>query len=219
MKDNFEQFVVYYKCHSVYKKSCCIEKSGTQIKSKFCSFCTHPNSPKTCGTLLLKTVKLLNGKQLLHPFKVYCYNSIKLSLKQFVMRPGFSKSCDHWRSLTNSTSTIDDIYSGRLWNKFQRYNGKPLLASPYTYAFMLNIDWFQPYALIDYSVGAIYLAIMNLPYEQRFKRENIILVGTIPGPTKPHRDLNQYLRPLVYELLELLDGVQMKKKCKQLRDS
>ena len=74
---------------------------------------------------------------------------------------------------------------------------------------MLNIDWFQPYALLEYSVGVIYLAIMNLPYEQRFKRENIILVGTIPGPTEPHRDINQYLRHLVYELLELLYGVQM----------
>ena len=73
---------------------------------------------------------------------------------------------------------------------------------------MLNIDWFQPYALLEYSVGAIYLAIMNLPYEQRFKRENIILLGTIPGPTEPCKDLNQYLHPLVF--LELLDGVQMK---------
>ena len=129
------------------------------------------------------------------------------------MRPGFSKSCDHWRSLaanSNSTSMLKDIYSGRLWKKFQSYNGKPLLSSSHTYAFMLNIDWFQPYALLEYSVGAIYLAIMNLPYEKRFKHENIILVRTIPGPTEPHGDLNQYLRPLVYELLELLDGVQMK---------
>ena len=75
---------------------------------------------------------------------------------------------------------------------------------------MLNIDWFQPCTLLEDSVGAIYLAIMNLPYEQRFKRENIILLGTIPGPTEPHRDLNQYLHPLVYEFLELLDGVPLK---------
>lgn len=96
-----------------------------------------------------------------------------------------------------------------MWNKFQYYNGEPLLASSHTYAFLLNIDWFQPYAMLEYSVGAIYLAIMNLPYEQRFKRENIILVGTIPGPREPHRDINQYLRPLVCELLELLDGIPM----------
>ena len=126
------------------------------------------------------------------------------------MRTGFSKACDHWRSLVHSSSVLTDIYSGRLWNKFQHYKEKPLLASSHTYAFMLNIDWFQPYTLLEYSVGAIYLAIMNLPYEQRFKRENIILLGTIPGPTEPRRDLNQYLRPLVYEFLELLDGVQMK---------
>ena len=210
LQDSFEQYVVCYKCHSVYKKNRCIEKSGTQVKSKFCSFRTHQNSTNKCGTLLLKTVKLLNGKKHLYPFKVYCYNSIKSSLKHFLMRPGFSHSCDHWRSIVNSPVMLKDIYSGKIWNKFQYYNGEPLLASSHTYALMLNIDWFQPYALLEYSVGAIYLAIMNLPYEQRFKRENIILVGTIPGPTEPHRDINQYLRPLVYELLELLDGIPMK---------
>ncbi len=45
----------------------------------------------------------------------------------------------------------------------------------------------------------IYLALLNLPQEVRYKRENIILVGLIPGPKEP----------LVSELLELWDGVQM----------
>ena len=104
------------------------------------------------------------------------------------MRPSFSNTCGHWRSSMHSSSILTDIYSG-LWNKFQHYEEKPLLASSHTYAFMLNIDWFQPYALLEYSVGAIYLAVMNLLYEQRFKRENIILLGTIPGPMEPHRNI------------------------------
>lgn len=109
--------------------------------------------------------------------------------------------------IKNSTSILHDIYSGMLWNEFQHYNGEPLLASLHTYAFMVNIDWFQSYVLLEHSVGAIYLTIINLPYKQRFKCENIISVGIIPGPTEPHRDINQYLFPLVYELL---NGVQMK---------
>ena len=74
---------------------------------------------------------------------------------------------------------------------------------------MLNLDWFQPYKLTQSSVGALYLTIMNLPYDQRFRRENIILLGIIPGPCEPPRDINQYLKPLVKELLELLSGVNM----------
>ena len=74
---------------------------------------------------------------------------------------------------------------------------------------MLNIDWFQPYKLTDSSVGALYITIMNLPYKQRFKRENVILLGIIPGPCEPPRDINQYLRPLVKELLQFLSGILM----------
>jgi hypothetical protein len=46
--------------------------------------------------------------------------------------------------------------------------GKPFFAAPYNYAFMLNVDWFQPFKHSIYSVGAIYLAFMNLPRELRF---------------------------------------------------
>ena len=46
---------------------------------------------------------------------------------------------------------------------------------------MLNVDWFQPFKQrSSYSVG-IYFVIMNLPRSQRFKFENVILVGIIPS--------------------------------------
>lgn len=35
------------------------------------------------------------------------------------------------------------------------------------------------------------------------------MLGIIPGPCEPPRDVNQYLRPLVKELLELYSGVKM----------
>lgn len=72
-----------------------------------------------------------------------------------------------------------------LWAEFQNMAGAPFLSSSHTYALMLNLDWFQPYKLTQSSVGALYLTIMNLPYNQRFKRENIILLGIIPGPGEP----------------------------------
>ena len=53
---------------------------------------------------------------------------------------------------------------------------------------------------IEYSVGAIYLTVQNLPRNERYKEENIILVGLLPGPSKPPLTINSYLVPLVEEL-------------------
>ena len=51
-----------------------------------------------------------------------------------------------------------------------------------------------------YSVGAIYLTILNLPRDIRYKIENIVLVGVIPGPKEPKYTINSYLAPLINDL-------------------
>ena len=50
---------------------------------------------------------------------------------------------------------------------------------------------------------------MNLTRNIRFKQENIILLGIIPGPSEPKHNINSFLRPLVKELLDFYDGVDM----------
>ena len=77
---------------------------------------------------------------------------------------------------------------------------------PHHYLLMLNVDWFQPFSHIQYSVGAIYVVIQNLPHHKRFLEENIILVGVIPGPSEPKLTLNSYLAPLTEELREGWDS-------------
>ena len=148
----------------------------TQLLSKPCTHKEHSNSRSTCGALLLKSVNLNNGKVLLNPFKVYCYKSLKSSLQDFLLRSEFSELCDHWCSWKESYSEVRDIYDGKLWKDFQNVNREPLLASPYVYAVIINIDWFQPLKLTQASIGAIYLTVLNLPYQTRFKRQNIILL-------------------------------------------
>ena len=48
---------------------------------------------------------------------------------------------------------------------------------------------------------------MNLPREERFKPENVIIVGIIPGPKEPKGNINSFLKPLVDELIDFWDGV------------
>ena len=75
---------------------------------------------------------------------------------------------------------------------------------------MLNVDWFQPFKHTNCSIGVIYLAFFNLPREERFKRQNIILVGVIPD-MKTEPKTNTFMNLLVNELKEAwTNGFYMK---------
>ena len=77
-------------------------------------------------------------------------------------------------------------------------NGEPFLSAPRNFAFMLNVDWFQPFKHSLYSVGALYLVLMSLPRSERFKPENVFLVGVIPRPHEPKLTSiheHQYISP------------------------
>ena len=80
---------------------------------------------------------------------------------------------------------MSDIYNGRVWAEFQTVEGKPFLSAPgQNLALSLNVDWFQPYDHVQDSVGALYLTILNLPREERYRRENVLLCDIIPGPSE-----------------------------------
>lgn len=68
--------------------------------------------------------------------------------------------------------------------------------------FQLGVDWFSPHKYGNYSVGTIYIAILNLPRHLRFLKENIIVIGVLPGP-KEAKSLVPFLAPLVSELCQL----------------
>ena len=104
-----------------------------------------------------------------------------------------------------------DVYDGSNWKEFMYVDGEPFLAKPRNYGFMLNVDWFQPFKHSPYSVGAIYLVLLNLSRSVRLKKENIFIVGIIPGPHEPSLSINTYLKPLVDELEVLWkDGICLK---------
>ncbi len=52
----------------------------------------------------------------------------------------------------------------------------------------------------------VYLTIGNIEREHRSKRENVVLVGVLPGGVEKEVSLNTYLEPLVDELLRMQPG-------------
>lgn len=127
------------------------------------------------------------------PRKVYLYMSIIESIEMLASRPGIPAKCELWRDRVVPPGLLGDVYNGKVWSDFQHVRGKPFLASPHCCGLILNVDWFQPFKHTQYSVGGIYLAIMNLPRSERFKRENLLLVGLIPGPHEPALTINSFL--------------------------
>ena len=202
LSDDFKRLVVCPECNSVYPLPDCVERLGV---SKSCTHKPFPKSP-WCGCILLKTVELASGKRVLYPKSVYCYNSVKSSLERLFSQADFFHLCEKWRGRTSTGGILSDIYDGNIWKEFQVVSGEPFLASPYCLGFSLNVDWFQPYKLTQSSVGVVYLTILNLPRSVRNRRQYVLLVGVIPGPHEPKRDINAFLRPLVEELKLLWSG-------------
>ena len=54
------------------------------------------------------------------------------------------------------------------------------------------------------------MVIMNLRRSERFKWENVIIVGILPAMSKEPPSLNHFLDPLVGELEELWCGIKVK---------
>lgn len=202
---NFQRYSVRRKCCQIY--------SITQ-ENKKCTFQPYPRHPhqnmrQSCGTLLLKTVELVSGKTVHYPFMTYCYMSLASSLERLLQRPSFYSCCQEWRSSNSSFGVMKDIYDGKIWKEFQNVNRTPFLSEQFSFGFMINVDWFQPYKHVPYSVGAVYITILNLPRRLRNKPNNIILVGILPGPHEPKLSMNTFLQPLVEELKVLWSGKAM----------
>ena len=210
-QDSFTEYVVCPRCFKLYTFEDCVVNVHGRKESKYCDYIEFPNHPhpsrrKACGEVLLKTIKV-GGKIKLVPRKEYVYRSIVQSLTAMMKRPGFLEKCDRWRSRPCTGDSMADIYDGKAWKDLMIINGRPFLAVPNNLCLSLNIDWFRVYEDSPYSAGPIYLAILNLPRSERYKEENIILAGIIPGPKEPKQHINSLLLPLVQDLKKLYQGV------------
>ena len=113
----------------------------------------------------------------------------------------FLTECENWKKRSvgdQATNSYYDVYDGNIWKDFDAF-----FQCPNNLALQLNVDWFQPFDHLTYSVGAMYITILNLSSTERYKLKNVLLVGLIPGPDEPKHDINAFLKPIVDDLLEL----------------
>ena len=62
-----------------------------------------------------------------------------------------------------SDGVLEDVYDGRVWKSFLSWKGKPFLEEQHCFVALINVDWFQPYKHLTYSVGVIYLSWFTSP--------------------------------------------------------
>ena len=208
-RDNFVKFAVCPKCASLYQLKNCTRHVGSQIISSLCTYKPF-RSKRECGEALARKVILGSGKVSFYPHKLYCVNSVIDQVEGLLKRPGVPEMCEQWRERQLEDNIIADIYDGSIWKDLLKFKGDNFLNAPRNLAFAINVDWFQPFKRrSDCSVGVNYLVLLNLPREERFKWENIIVAGIIPEMAKEPKSLNTFLEPIVDELKALWKGVKL----------
>jgi len=138
---------------------------------------------------------------------------VKDQFLHMFQRPDFKKNLRLWANRDENVKKdiLCDIYDDKIWKNFSN-SGKVFdeeeISNEQKFfnkdhaddhlGIMINVDWFQPFERTIHSSSAIYGAICNLPRETRFKPENMLILGLIPGPNEASlHQINHYLVPIV----------------------
>ena len=211
----YKEYVVCPACHLLYDQSTFKLVQGTTQNpiSARCTFVEFPNHSQrrfrqACNTALMLQVRTKYNKVTYRARKLYYYYGLKSALSILVSRTGFLRLCNLWHQNSHSSwDFLTDITDGSLWRELITSMTLPNTRPINILGLLVNIDWFQPFKHLSYSVGVIYAVLVNLPRKIRYLPENVIITGIIPGPHEPKKHINTYLGPFVNELLEMYQGV------------
>ena len=198
---NFQRMVCCDKCYRIYPDDAsmrCKDRRGKLLAQPCYGQSVECGIDKICNKELFNYKKTDIGTHEYIPKHIYCYQPLSKSLDSILSRLGILDKCNEWRNRRATPNVYSDIYDGSVW---KRYVTNGFLRDQTSLALQLNLDWFQPFTRRNnISVGTIYLPILNLPREELYKLENVILLGIILNLSKEPSTLEYLLRPLVEEL-------------------
>jgi len=200
MPNEIINYIVCPSCHTLY------DPRPAQLAR------TKPMKCKKAGCMSTLSQKIKKkGRIVYRPIKVYPYHPITAQLATMLRNDKLEELLDYpYERQPPPDGVISDVYDGYLWNEIKDDRGEKFFAgnrSDIRIGFGLNVDWFNPTSHLQKSVGGIYLTILNLPRNLRFKREHALVVGIMPGSHEPDgMQLQNYMRPLVDELVQLYSG-------------
>lgn len=173
---------------------------------KKCTFKATP-ADHPCNADLLKPGGEGNNDWV--PKKTFAHQTFGPWVGQLLSRPGIekvlSKSWEvpedgRWRDIMHSPGIQEFLGP----DKSTLFSVEP--DGHHHLVFSLFIDWFNPFGNKkggkSHSVGAIYLACLNLPPSLRYRPENVYVAGIIPGPREPKlEEINHFLKVIVDDFL------------------
>ena len=75
---------------------------------------------------------------------------------------------------------------------------------------MQILDFFNPFTRAVHSSGVLCMTVLNLPRCVRHQKKWAMLIGIIPGPEEAQGNINSFLKPIVDDLLNLYDGIEIR---------
>lgn len=222
LNDQFQSFVPCPKCHKLHQKQEVTMFQQENIPTIMkCQHIEFPNSStrnsRPCNMPLSQKIGTSENRAVIRPSLIYPFAGIKQQLATMYRQPGFERSLRHWTNRSINASILNDIYDGEVWKNFkestdegsQKFFRNEVADSHI--GLMINLDWFQPYDSTVYGIGVIYAAICNLPRNIRFRRENMLILGILPGPNEVSlHKISHYLAPIVNELESLWNGITLR---------
>ena len=198
---NARSYVCCPKCFACYPQT---------SDNSYPTTCTHKKTPSSaeCGRQLRKS-RVIRGAEHTIPVRRFVYHDFKEWLGELLCRPGMEDLLDRDVS-PRKDGTMHDIWDGPELHALLGVDGNAFIhhdGSEGRYIFSFCMDGFNPFQLKQAgkkaSVVVMYMICMNLPPEDRYKMENMFLVGIIPGPHEPRKEeINHLLSPLVNDLLD-----------------
>lgn len=148
--------------------------------------------------------------------KQFTYIPLIPRLKAFAQNSCMAEKMQY-RHETHSKSTpsvVTDVFEGSHYQNLRKTHVKldeRVLDHKYfddhrDIALGLSTDGFAPFNKRKSTAWPLIIFNYNLPPDIRFHVENILSLGVIPGPKKPH-DSDSFLWPFMQEMFRLAQGI------------